>query len=75
MTYLKWGSYQIHIENYLLSGKGEHPRIFQYKCFTLLSSWLDNFPLKDAIYCLLCYLFSKKPIETLLFRVSIVSVS
>jgi len=27
-TYLKWGPYQMFIENYLLSGKNDHPRRF-----------------------------------------------
>ena len=27
-AYLKWGSYQMHLENYPLSGKDDHPRRF-----------------------------------------------
>jgi len=30
MTYLKWGSYQMHLENYLFFGKDDHPRRFHY---------------------------------------------
>jgi len=58
-TYLKWGPYQMHLENYLLSGKNDHPRRFQYTWFSLFSS------LKDATYCLPCYIFSKKQAEDL----------
>jgi len=60
MTYLKWGSYQMHLENYLLSGKDHYPRRFQNTWFNLFSLWLEYSPLKDVAYCLSCYLFSKK---------------
>jgi len=63
MTYLKWGPYQMHLKNYPLSGKDDHPRRFQYTWFSLFPSWLEYLPLKDATYCLPCYLFSKKPSE------------
>jgi len=61
MTYLKWGPYQMHLENYSLSGKDDHPRRFQYTWFNLFPSWLEYSLLKDATYCLSCYLFSEKP--------------
>jgi len=41
--------------------KDDHPRRFQYTWFSLFASWLEYSPLKDATYCLPCYLFSKKP--------------
>ena len=60
-AYLKWGPYQMLLENYLLSsGKDDHPRRFQYTWFSLFPSWLEYLALKDAAYCLLYYLFSKK---------------
>jgi len=55
------GPYQMRLENYPLSGKDDHPRRFQYTWFSLFPSWLEYSPLKDATYCLPCYLFSKKP--------------
>ena len=54
-AYLKWGPYQMHLKNYPLSCKNDHPRRFQYTWFNLFS------PLKDPTYCLPCYIFSKKP--------------
>ena len=59
-AYLKWGPYQKHLESYPLSGKN-HPRRFQYAWFGIFPSWLEYSPSEDAAYCLLCYLFSKKP--------------
>jgi hypothetical protein len=58
-AYLKWGPYQIHLEDYPLSGKETHPRRFQHSWFSLFPSWLEYSPSKDAAYCLPCYLFSK----------------
>nr|KYP50112.1 Zinc finger MYM-type protein 1 [Cajanus cajan] len=58
-AYLKWGPYQMHLENYPLSGKEDHPRRFQYTWFSIFPSWLEYSPSKDAAYCLPCYLFSK----------------
>ena len=51
----------MHLENYSLSGKDDHPRRFQYTWFNLFPSWLEYSLLKDATYCLSCYLFSEKP--------------
>ena len=61
MTYLKWGLYQMHLENYSLSGKDDHPRRFQYTWFSLFRLWLEYSSLKDDTYCLPYYLFSRKP--------------
>ena len=60
-AYLKWGPYQLRLENDPLSGKDDHPKRFQYTWFSLFPSWLEYSPLKNVGYCLLCYLFSKKP--------------
>ncbi|XP_058749642.1 uncharacterized protein LOC131622614 [Vicia villosa] len=60
-AYLKWGPYQIHLENYPLSGNEDHPRRFQHTWFSIFPSWLEYSPSEDAAYCLPCYLFSKKP--------------
>jgi len=49
----------MHLENYLLSGKDL--RRFQYTWFSLFPSWLEYSLLKDVVYCLLCYIFSKNP--------------
>jgi len=51
----------MHLENYLLFGKDDHPRRFQNTWFSLFPSWLEYSLLKDAAYRLPCYLFSKKP--------------
>ena len=59
-AYLKWGPYQIHLENYPLSGNEDHPRRFQHTWFSIFPSWLEYSPSEDAAYCLPCYLFSKK---------------
>ncbi|XP_058742087.1 uncharacterized protein LOC131614532 [Vicia villosa] len=60
-AYLKWGPYQIHLDNYPLSGNADHPRRFQHTWFSIFPSWLEYSPFEDAAYCLPCYLFSKKP--------------
>jgi len=60
-TYLKWGPYQMHLENYPLSSKDDHLKRFQYTWFNLFPSSLEFSPLKDVAYCLLCYLFNKIP--------------
>ena len=59
-AYLKWGPYQMHLENYSLSSKDDHLRRFKYTWFSLFLSWLE-YSLLDVAYCLPCYLFSKKP--------------
>ena len=74
MTYLKWGSYQMHPENYSLSGKNDHPTRFQYTWFNLFPSWLEYSPLKDATYCLMCYLFSKNQANDLTQMFSLLQV-
>lgn len=60
-SYLKWGPYQMHLEQYPLSGKEDHQRHFQHTWFILFSSWLEYPPSEDVAYCLPCYLFSKRP--------------
>ena len=60
-AYLKMGPYQIHLENYPLSGSEKHPRRFPAAWFKLFPSWLEYSKENDATYCLACYLFSKKP--------------
>ena len=60
-AYLNWGPYQIHLEEYPLSGKGDHPRRFKDTWFSLFHSWLEYSPSKDAAFCLPCYLFNKGP--------------
>jgi len=51
----------MHLENYSLSGKDDYPRRFQYTWSNLFSSWSEYLSLKDVVYCLSCYLFSKNP--------------
>ncbi|XP_058783208.1 uncharacterized protein LOC131657874 [Vicia villosa] len=60
-AYLKWGPYQMNLEQYPLSGKEDHQRRFQHAWFSLFPSWLEYSPSEDAAYCLPCYLFSKRP--------------
>jgi hypothetical protein len=37
-VYLKWGPYQIQLEDYPLSGKESHPMCFQHSWFSLFPS-------------------------------------
>jgi hypothetical protein len=60
-AYMKWGPYQIRLEEYPLSGKESHPRRFQETWFEIFYSWLEYSPSKDAAFCLPCYLFNKGP--------------
>jgi len=59
-AYLKWGPYQMQLENYPYS-KEKHPRRFQSSWFKIFPSWLEYSPANDGTYCLACYLFSSKP--------------
>ncbi|XP_027915183.1 zinc finger MYM-type protein 1-like [Vigna unguiculata] len=60
IAYLKWGPYQMQLENYPYS-KEKHPRRFQSSWFKMFPSWLEYSPANDEAYCLACYLFSSKP--------------
>ncbi|PNX86613.1 repressor of the inhibitor of the protein kinase-like protein, partial [Trifolium pratense] len=60
-AYMKWGPYQIRLDEYPLSGNKNHPRRFQETWYEIFYSWLEYSPSKDAAYCLPCYLFSKGP--------------
>nr|KYP38442.1 Zinc finger MYM-type protein 1 [Cajanus cajan] len=51
----------MHLENYPLSSKEDHPWRFQYTWSSIFPSWLEYSPSEDVAYCLPCYLFSKKP--------------
>ena len=51
----------MHLENYSLSGKDDHPRRFQYAWFNLFSLCLEYSSLKDVAYCLSYYLSNKEP--------------
>ncbi|XP_058775476.1 uncharacterized protein LOC131649734 [Vicia villosa] len=59
-AYLNWGPYQCQLEKYPLNGD-KYPRRFQASWFKMFPSWLEYSPTNDAAYCLLCYLFCKKP--------------
>jgi len=58
--YITEGSYQPHLEEYPLSGLGNHRRWFQFNWFKNFS-WLEYSPHKDCAYCLPCFLFTTKP--------------
>ena len=59
-AYLKWGPYQMRLENYPYS-KEKHPRRFQSSWLKMFPSWLEYSSTNDEAYCLACYLFSLKP--------------
>ena len=54
------GPYQCQVEKYPVNGY-KYPRRFQASWFKMFPSWLEYSPTNDVAYCLLCYLFSKKP--------------
>nr|KYP47865.1 Zinc finger MYM-type protein 1 [Cajanus cajan] len=62
----------MHIKNYPLSSKDDHPRRFQYTWFRIFSSWLEYLPSKDVAYYLPCYLFSKNQADTLVQMFSLI---
>ena len=60
-AYLKEGPYQSKNIDYPYNDDTHHRR-FQPSWFNSHKDWLEYSPSTDAIYCLPCYLFSKKPI-------------
>nr|XP_023873541.1 zinc finger MYM-type protein 1-like [Quercus suber] len=60
-AYLKEGPYQPENINYPYNDD-THRRQFQPSWFGSHKDWLKYSPSMDAIYCLPCYFFSKKPI-------------
>ncbi|KAK4549592.1 hypothetical protein RGQ29_032748 [Quercus rubra] len=60
-VYIKKGPYQPKHINYPYNDDTHHRR-FQPSWFNSHKDWLEYSPSMDAIYCLPCYLFSKKPI-------------
>lgn len=60
-AYLKYGPYQMHLDQYPLSGKEDHQRRLQHTWFNIFPSWLEYSLLENVGYCLSCYLFSKRP--------------
>ena len=61
-AYLKEGPYQPKNINYPYNDD-THRRRFQPSWFESHKDWLEYSPSMDAIYCLPCYLFSKKLID------------
>jgi hypothetical protein len=60
--YIKAGPHQPNPSKYLRFGPENHLHSFQPSWFKLFPSWLDYLPDKDAnyaVFCLLCFLFSK----------------
>ena len=60
-AYIEKGPYQPEDINYPYNDD-THRRRFQPSWFNSHKDWLVYSPSTDAIYCLPCYLFSKKPI-------------
>ncbi|KAL5764902.1 hypothetical protein ACOSQ2_017496 [Xanthoceras sorbifolium] len=56
-AYIKAGPYQFQLSEYPFS-KSKHPRRFQFWWFEKFH-WLEYSPLKDAAFCLPCFLFAK----------------
>ena len=61
-AYLKEGPYQPKNIDYPYNDD-THCRRFQISWFESHRDWLEYSPSMDAIYCLPCYLFGKKPIS------------
>ena len=60
-AYIKKGPYQPKNIDYPYNDD-TYRRRFQPSWFNSHKDWLEYSPSTDTIYCLLCYLFSKKPI-------------
>ncbi|CAL9019916.1 unnamed protein product [Prunus brigantina] len=58
-AYINAGPYQPILSKYPKSGSVTHQRSFQSSWFKLFPSWLEYSPVKDAAFCLPCYLFNK----------------
>ena len=54
-AYIKNDPHQPRLEKYNQSGK--HNRNFQISWFEYYSTWLEYSPMKDAAYCLPCFVF------------------
>ena len=61
-AYIEKGPYQPKNIDYSYNDD-THYRRFQPSWFNSHKDWLEYSPSTDAIYCLPCYLFSKKPID------------
>ena len=59
-AYIKAGPYEHILPVYPFSGSEKHPRRFQSSWFRMFPSWLEYSPVKDAAFCLPCFLFNKK---------------
>ncbi|KAH9647563.1 TTF-type domain-containing protein [Citrus sinensis] len=57
-AYIMAGPYQPRISEYPKSGPEKHRRRFQSSWFDSFPSWLEYSPIKDAAFCLPCYLFN-----------------
>ena len=60
-AYIKAGPYQ-PVLDYPFKESGNQRRRFNVLWFDAHKNWLEYSPSKDAVYCLPCYLFGKKPI-------------
>ncbi|XP_020411638.1 uncharacterized protein LOC18793132 [Prunus persica] len=58
-AYINVGPYQPILSKYPKFGSVTHQRSFQSSWFKLFPSWLEYSPVKDAAFCLPCYLFNK----------------
>ncbi|KAH9697196.1 TTF-type domain-containing protein [Citrus sinensis] len=57
-AYIMAGPYQPRLSEYPKSGPEKHLRCFQSSWFDSFPSWLEYSPIKDAAFCLPCYLFN-----------------
>ncbi|XP_052295669.1 uncharacterized protein LOC107177821 isoform X1 [Citrus sinensis] len=57
-AYIMAGPYQPRLSEYPKSGPEKHRRRFQSSWFDSFPSWLEYSPIKDAAFCLPCYLFN-----------------
>ncbi|XP_059458397.1 uncharacterized protein LOC132187992 [Corylus avellana] len=60
-AYIRVKLCQPKLSEYPYSGTGNNRRRFQASWFETYSTWLEYSESKDAIFCLQCYVFAKKP--------------
>ncbi|XP_059429354.1 uncharacterized protein LOC132163185 [Corylus avellana] len=60
-AYIRAKPCQPKLSEYPYSGMGNNRRRFQASWFETYSTWLEYSKSKDAIFCLPCYVFAKKP--------------
>jgi hypothetical protein len=60
-AYIKASLCQPKLSEFPFSSEGKNCRRFQHSWYKKYSTWLEYLKSKDAIFCLQCYVFAKKP--------------